>query len=227
LLINFTGTFLSARHVIVAGEVDVRDHSGFLGLCPRNESGNVASRILHRDLAIEPWDVCIGQVNFNCETPLTLKDVQVNVCRDVAAYGYPITAQNVSADQFWMYGRGFKGYIHREVKSHHFPDATHPDSFETSFAMPHGLSGSPLIVHDQHCEIVVGVCAGANRGETIDFMLEEVNDKGEIFREKTVRVEEYGIAHDIRPLFGWKPSGFSGPTLLELGADAHRDASRV
>src|SRR5438132_9755692 len=69
--INSEGTFLSARHVIVTGEADVKDHGGFLGLCIRADSENVAPRILHHDLADEPYDVCVGQADFKCETLLT------------------------------------------------------------------------------------------------------------------------------------------------------------
>lgn len=219
--INSEGAFLSATHVISSGEEDVKRHGGFLGLCVRIDSGNIASRILHCDLADNPYDICVGEVSFKCETLLTFQKSEISTWRDVATFGYPTNSQNISLEQFWMYGRGFKGYIHRLVKSNQFPNVVHPDSFETNSAMPRGLSGSPLFVHNEPKDIVVGICVGANSSETLDFMFEEVNDAGEIFREKKVRVEEYGLAHDIRSLFEWRPSGFSGRTLFELGANEH------
>lgn len=125
---------------------------------------------------------------------------------------------NVSPQAFWIYGRGFKGYVHRLVKVGEFAAGGHPDAFEVSFAMHPGLSGAPLFLHAGPRDVAVGVCVGANRAETVDFDYEEILEGGEIRREKRLRVEEYGIAHDLRPLLGWRPPVLKGLTLAEVAA---------
>jgi len=81
--------------------------------------------------------------------------------------------------------------------------------------MPQGLSGSPLFVPGAQNGIAIGVCVGVNRGETTEYMFEEINANGETLREKRVRIEEYGLAHDLRPLLSWRPSSLGGRSLAE------------
>jgi hypothetical protein len=218
--INDSGVFLTARHVVENGQKDINAKGGFLGLCvrPPGPGGNVACPIGSVDYADMPYDVCVGRAAGKFRTMLTLANVQVHAWRDVATYGYPETALNVSPTEFWMYGRGFRGYVHREVKKGHLLGTDHPDAFETSFSMPPGLSGAPLFIHQLPRDVVVGICVGVNRGESTEFLLEEVVENGEVRREKRVRIEEYGLAHDLRPLLDWQPAGFGGLTLLAISA---------
>jgi hypothetical protein len=115
-----------------------------------------------------------------------------------------------------MYGRGFRGYVHREVKAGQLQGGSHPDAFETSFTMPQGLSGGPLFLTGSQQEVVIGVCVGVNRGETTEFLFEEVQADGRLVTERRVRIEEYGIAHDVRPLLDWRPANLGGLTLREV-----------
>jgi hypothetical protein len=112
-----------------------------------------------------------------------------------------------------MYARGFKGYVHREVKAGQLPGSPHPDRFETSFRMPPGLSGAPLFVSDGGRHVVIGVCVGVNTSELTDYLVEEVTANGAVNRERRVRIEEYGIAHDLHPLLDSRPPVFKGRTL--------------
>jgi len=217
--INGSGAFLTARHVVDAGNDDVARRKGFLGLCvrPPGDAGNVAVPINTVEVAAPPYDICIGRVNAKFPTKLTLADVAVHTWRDVATFGYPVTAHNVSLTEFWIYGRGFKGYVHREVKTGQLP-RTHPDAIETNFSMPLGLSGAPVFIHSEPRDVVVGVCVGTNRGESTEFLLEEVLENGEVRKERRVRIEEYGLAHDLRPLLGARPPTFGGLSLLDIAA---------
>jgi hypothetical protein len=43
-----------------------------------------------------------------------------------------------------------------------------------------------------------------------------VKDGSEEFREEVTRVEEFGIAHDVRPILEWKPSILDGKSLREF-----------
>lgn len=220
--VNSVGVFMTARHVFETGSNSVTQHGGFLGLCVRPPSGggNVAAKILSVDHADPPYDISIGICNGSFPTLLAVQPADVTTWRDVATFGYPETALNVSPQAFWIYGRGFKGYVHRLVKRGEFAAGGHPDTFEVSFSMPPGLSGAPLFLHAQPRDVVVGVCVGANRAEAVDFQYEEILEGGEIRREKRLRIEEYGIAHDIRPLLGWKPAVLRGRTLAEATTHA-------
>lgn len=216
--VNDAGVFITARHVVEKGSDAVAGHGGFLGLCvrPPGGAGNVAAKILSFDHADPPYDVSIGTCNGSFPTLLTVKDADVATWRDVATFGYPETALNISPQAFWIYGRGFKGYVHRLVKFGELPAGGHPNAFEVSFAMPPGLSGAPLFLHSEPRDVVVGVCVGANRAETVDFDCEEILESGEIRRERRLRVEEYGIAHDLRPLLDWKPPALKGLTVADV-----------
>lgn len=214
------GVFLTARHVLDDAKRAVEECGGFLGLCvrPPESRGNVACSITSIEAAESPYDVSVGTVGANFPSYLTLADVPVNVWREVASYGYPSTAQNRSNDEFWMYGRGFRGYVHREVRTGQLPGNPHPHAFETSFSMPQGLSGGPLFVPGSSSDVAIGVCVGVNRGETTEYMFEEVQANGRTLTERRVRVEEYGIAHDLRPLLSWRPSNLGGRSLAEVAA---------
>lgn len=216
--INGNGVFLTASHVMSAAYQSIEVSGGFIGLCirPADGSGNVASRVTSIDEAKPPYDICIGTVDANFPTSLTLGNSPVTVWQEVASYGYPATAQNRTAGEFWMYGRGFRGYVHRLVAVGQMPGATHPDAFETSFPMPQGLSGSPLFVRGPEKNSVIGICVGVNRGESTEFLLEELQANGELITERRVRIEEYGIAHDLRPLLDWQPANLGGHTLRDI-----------
>ena len=219
--ISHSGIFLTASHVIDEATQAEGAQGGFLGLCgrPPDGGGNVACPITSFEAAAAPYDISVGTIDAGFPNILTLGDVPIGVWREVVSYGYPATAQNLSNNEFWMYGRGFKGYVHREVKSGQLPGNPHPDAFETSFSMPQGLSGSPLFVYTPSSQIAVGVCVGVTRGETTEYMFEEVQANGETHREMRIRVEEYGLAHDLRPLLGWRPSNLGGRSLAEVAAE--------
>lgn len=215
--INDSGTFLTAQHVIDEARRNVAELGGFLGLCvrPPGAAGSVACPVITTDAAAAPYDVCVGTIDAGFPTTLTLSNISVHTWSDVTTFGYPTTAQNVTPNEFWIYGRGLKGYLHRHAKAGQLQGGRHPDAFETSFAMPKGLSGAPLFVYNNPRDIVIGVCVGVNSGETTEFMLEEVQDNGEVRTERRVRVEEYGLAHDLRPLLDFRPVNLDGQTLVE------------
>jgi hypothetical protein len=218
--IDEAGTFITAGHVVRDGYASTENSNMFLGLCPRptGSETNVACRIVKHELAPAPFDVAFGKVDQSFPTNLTLASAVVGTWRDVATYGYPVTSQNVSAEGFWMYGRGFKGYVHREIGKGHLRGGNHPDAFETSFSMPKGLSGAPLFVRAEPKDIVVGVCVGTNRGESVEFLLEELQKDGTVRIERSSRIEEYGLAHDLRPLLQLRSRVLGDRTLAECAA---------
>ncbi|MBP0118345.1 MAG: trypsin-like peptidase domain-containing protein [Candidatus Nitrotoga sp.] len=218
--INGNGVFLTASHVMDAANKSIKMSGDFIGLCPRPIDGNVnvACRITSFDKAKSPYDICVGIVDANYPTLLTLADVPVDTWQDVTSWGYPGTAQNRTAGEFWMYGRGFKGYIHRLATTGQMPGVPHPDAFEISFSVPQGLSGSPLFTQGPQMYSVIGVCTGVNRGETTEYLSEELQENGMLTRERHVKIEEYGIAQSLRPLLDWQPANLDGRTLREVSS---------
>jgi S1-C subfamily serine protease len=216
--VGVQGVFITATHVIDAADEGVKLRGGFVGLCIRyaDKPENLAVRIASIDAAPPPYDISVGKITANIPSWLTLGQKPITVFQDVAAYGFPATAQNHSNHEFWMHGRGFRGYVHRPVASGDLEGSPHPDAFELSFSMPQGLSGAPLFTYDPNGDVAIGVCVGINRGESTEFVIEEVQDDGKVFIEKRVRVEEYGIAHDLRPLLSWRPANLEGHSLEDV-----------
>jgi hypothetical protein len=113
--------------------------------------------------------------------------------------------------------RTHKGYIQRLLDPEDFPGGDHAKSFELSFNVSHGLSGSPLIVQvGSHAGSVIGVCVGSYRTQLVDYATLLVNEDGKRLEEKHLIVEAYGIAHDTTPLLDWSPSFLSGEQLRNL-----------
>jgi len=94
-----------------------------------------------------------------------------------------------------------------------FPSEGHVPSFELSFNIGHGLSGSPLLTSSAS---VIGVCVGSHRVEIVDYASVFVEDDGKSFSEKHLMIESYGISHDVSSILDWKPSLFGGDALRNL-----------
>jgi hypothetical protein len=45
----------------------------------------------------------------------------------------------------------------------------------------------------------------------------EIDEGGNRFREKHLKVEHFGIAHDVTSLIEWAPDCFRGKTLARIG----------
>ncbi|CAN5329619.1 hypothetical protein BH10ACI1_BH10ACI1_03310 [soil metagenome] len=217
--INSSGGFITARHVIEEGLQDVERNGGFLGLCAKPEDGsigNIALPIQEFEFAESPFDITVGKAKYQCESYLQLSDIEVSMWREIATLGYPESALNIKPDDFRIHLRGYKGYLLREIQKGDIALGEHPSSFETNFLISRGLSGSPLFVPAQPKCFVIGVCVGSHRSELVDYQFVETTEDGKEFKETRLRVEEYGIAHDIRPLLSWKLNMYNGKTLKEI-----------
>jgi len=112
--------------------------------------------------------------------------------------------------------RAQRGHIQRLIAPNELPFDENPPAFELSFLISRGMSGSPIFIHSQPRDIVVGVCVSSFRSETIDDEFIEVRDDGSKYVERKMKIEEFGIAHDLRPLLDWKPSVLSGDSLGDV-----------
>lgn len=217
--INPSGIFLTARHVIEAAVEHVKKKDRIFGLCQKDDKGlsvksGVAS-VEAYEFAPEPYDVAIGRSSAGAKTLLTLAPLEVEVWKDVATYGYPLGITDMASDKISINLRAHKGYIQRLIKPGELKISKNPDAFELSFTLSRGLSGSPLFVHQEPRDIVIGICVGTVRTEETDFELTEVDDAGHIYRESRLKIEQFGMAHDIRGLHSWKPKLLNGQSLLE------------
>jgi hypothetical protein len=79
--------------------------------------------------------------------------------------------------------------------------------------LPGRLSNAPVRVHDPApapYDVSVGETGIRSAGAFAFFP--------GMLREKHLKVEEYGVADDLRPLFSWQPPCLNGRTLAEVNA---------
>lgn len=217
--INRSGIFLTARHVLESGLVDAEKKGRTLGLCQKLDAGRSpksgVAQLVEYEFAPEPYDVAIGRSTAGVETLLTLAPLEVDVWENVAAYGYPLNITDMEVEKISINLRAHKGYIQRLIRPGELKISKNPDAFELSFSLSRGLSGSPLFVHRKPKDIVIGVCVGTFRNEETDFELTEVDDDGRIYKESRLKIEQFGMAHDIRGLHSWRPKLLDGQSLIE------------
>lgn len=228
-LISNDGTFLTARHVIEEGLVATVAHGGRLGIFPMQAVGGISrsltAAILCHEFAPEPYDIAICTTAYQAKTFFRLTIRAVEVWQDIATTGYPASNINRTAEQYEVQQRAHKGYIQRCVPAGRLPIGRHPDTFEVSFPITQGLSGAPLFIHEANYESIIGVCVGSLTSRVVAYE-ETMHIEGttEEKVEQVRRVEEFGIAHDLRPLANWTPGCVGGMTLLEL-SERHWNAS--
>jgi hypothetical protein len=182
---------------------------GKIGIFPRQQTGGVCFSLTvpvdSYEFAPSPFDVAIGTTNYPVSSFLRLSNRAVEVWQDVATSGYAADLAGESGDEYQVQQRAHKGYLQRLMQKGRLGTDHHPDSFETSFPITQGMSGAPLFVHEQAHEDVIGICVGSRRSQVVDFSHTEVKDGGATFSEKTVRIQEFGAANDIRGLLSWEP----------------------
>lgn len=225
--INSRGVFVTARHVIENCEADVVANGGRIGLVMRKPGDNkyrYHTDIVHFTCHDPPYDVAVGVADKPSTAAFLFGEgCKVLVWDDVYTAGYPETAMHQLADQFRIDARGHKGQVLRKLPPGHFLVHPHPDVIELSFPITKGLSGAPLVLRDQHDAdgnplpyfVLIGVCVGNQPSEIVDFSHTEVTEEGNEFKETKSRIEEYGIAHDIRPLADWRPACLGDMTLRD------------
>ena len=159
--------------------------------------------VLEDEAAPEPYDACLLQTDYlNRRTFLTFGGPPVEVWQDVATCGYPINALTGPPEALFLNLRAHRGYVQRILKPDDLPFGPHPAGFELSFLLSRGLSGAPLFVKGKFKDIAIGICTSSMRSETIENQRTEVLEGGETYRELQLRIDEFGVAQDLRPLSG-------------------------
>jgi hypothetical protein len=122
----------------------------------------------------------------------------------VMTFGHPESALlNAPVGPISFGLRHHKGYIIRKLEAGHFLTQPHPRIYE----LPPRISGVLVDTRfmPRHALHLIGVRVGNQESETVAFSHTEVVDGSATFREKTSKIELYGLAHDLLPLADWAP----------------------
>lgn len=209
-LIGPNGQFITAAHVLREAEAACVGTGRRVGVAPMvaENGGPARTRVVPIDQsedAAPPYDVAVFKTEYASESPLRFIPVEVGPWKDCATLGYPSQAVMPAGDRIELQARALKGYVQRTVPAGRAERPGHPDSFETSFVITRGMSGSPLFIHLGEHDALIGVCVGSIRSEIA------ATDVEPVALERVVRLEEYGWAHDIRALADWAPDIFGQP----------------
>lgn len=218
------GVFLTARHVVEAARSEATRRSCQIGLVTKADHGksdrSMVTPLTSIEFAPAPYDVAVGKVSYRPQTFLHLGNRNIAEWQDVATLGYPENAVEGEPGSILLQMRCLKGYIQRTLQAGISGITAGPQSFEISFLLSRGLSGAPLFIHQQPRDLVIGVCVGSHKREIVAHQYSEVDIDGKRYTEKVMSIEQYGIAHDLRPLHNWKPKLLEGSTLVHEGSSA-------
>lgn len=207
-LINGIGHFLTARHVIEQAYAAVEGTELGVAVLLKGENGSHESTraaFIHKYIhAPDPYDLTLGFTGYKSPTWIKLEAMNIAEWQDVAMLGYPVAAVGGEIDNIRINLRALKGYVQRLTAPSDMKIGKHPDGFELSFNISPGMSGAPLFVPTDDGFCVVGVGVSSFRGETIEAEIEEIQEDGSIFKESRRKIEEFGFAHDIRPLLEYE-----------------------
>ena len=218
--INGEGVFLTARHVL-QGTPQAKVHELVYGLCIKSEdtlAPNVFAILRSWESAPEPYDIALGRVDARSRSWFSRPEgTGAAPWRDVAALGYPETALNTAAGNFNIHARMLKGYVQRLVDAGEIDlIAPHPVCYELSFAVTSGMSGAPLFAAEGGRQELMGVCVGSYSAEVTEYRSTLVEDDGGRLEERSVKVEQIGIAECLLPLLAWTPESQGGRSLADL-----------
>lgn len=214
------GYFLTARHVLEQALGAANKSGQEVCLVVKGKHGHSdESRVVkleRYEFAPEPYDIAAGWISYHPSSPLKVHPVAVHVWQDVAALGYPESASTMDGEALWMNVRGYRGHVQRPTISCDMPLGRHPNGFELSFLLGPGSSGAPVFIVPD--EILIGVGVGSYSFEHVENEFTEIDHEGRQYRERRVRIEQFGFAHDISGLLDWKADIFVGATLQEVAA---------
>jgi Trypsin-like peptidase domain len=218
-LIGTRGVFLTARHVLEVALIEAERDGLHVAIIGKGVDGttqdSTASVVQQHEYAPQPFDVAVGISAYSARSLLTLQPMDCEAWKDVATFGYPTQAVSGPAEALNLNLRCHKGYVQRLLIPGDLHIGQHPKAFETSFLIGRGMSGAPLFVHAEPQDIVIGVCVGSARSEVIEDEVLEVQENGTSYKELKLKIEQFGIAHNIGELLDWKPAMLSGRTLQE------------
>ena len=209
--INSCGAFITAKHVIeqAAGAAEKHGNKIALVMCkPGDDAHRHVGHIQNISFAEAPYDVAVGYVaepSKSCFAPANTGKVWA--WQDVYAAGYAESAVSRDGTSVRPDTRSLKGYVVRKVSPGRFlaDVGDHPAAFEVDFAIPHCMSGAPLVLR-------YGPDETPPPGEPFPLLGVCVASEAITIGKDT---EYYGVVHDLWPLRNWKPDCLGGETLFK------------
>jgi Trypsin-like peptidase domain len=214
------GYFMTAGHVVSDAFSEAASSSLRVGLIVKADNGSSAEPVVFLldlsdvERAPSPYDITVGHVSYYPDTPLRISSTSLSMWQEVATMGYPASSTVPEVDGLWVNLRGHKGYIQRQTLPRDIHAGDHPNGIELSFLLSPGMSGCPIFTTAD--EIVVGVGVSSIQSEMLDSQVLEVIDDTKTYRERTIKLEQFGFAHDIAGLLQWRAEIFDGQTLEEV-----------
>lgn len=170
------GDALTAAHVIPESDKLEKGHTLVAILMYK---GKQQICWINKSLSFAEIDVALIQVNIKPTKILSISAEIINAGEDVTTIGYP----SHSVNNCGLEARVLKGYVTLAHKN-----------IELNFAVPAGMSGSPVIINNK----VVAISTGRVKSEElIDYYEEELkidNNKESIKITEVKNVIHYGIA---------------------------------
>jgi len=187
-LINSTGYFVTASHVLRKGEIDIQENGGQLCVIPTQAIDGKPVTLAYPIFAMEhapaSFDISVIRTSYECATFFRLGQRDVEVWQEVATLGYPMSVTHKTAEEYRVRQRGHRGYVQRWIRAGEGVFDS-PSSFELSFPVTRGLSGAPLFIHQRdNSVLVIGVCVGSLSTESVDYESIIVEEGGQRSRKR-------------------------------------------
>ncbi|SLN63832.1 hypothetical protein ROA7450_03354 [Roseovarius albus] len=216
-LISQSGLFMTAAHVLKTALSRVENYGQFCGVVGTSSEGTFVTDILSYEYAPNGQDIAVGISNYTHKTHYRISDAECDVWQRVATCGFPEDAISIDGEnKITTPLRAYKGIIQRNIREGHLALMPRSKGYELSFSPSPGLSGAPLFIYHKDHNEVVGVCVGSFKSEQVEDEITEVNESGETYTEKRVRITQYGIAESLTELCDWTPSFLGGTRLSDF-----------
>ena len=217
--IDNDGVFLTARHVL--REIKYKSPQVEAGLNVKAEhtgAANLFAPLRNWESAPEPYDIAIGRVAVRSRSWFSVSERRpASPWKDIATLGYPETALNCEDSNFNIHLRALKGYVQRHVASDEIAlIRPHPECYELNFPIASGMSGAPLFAPISNRQELLGICVGSYGAETTDYHSTQVLEGGNRLEERSIKVEQIGVAQSILPLLDWVPDLLGGQPIERL-----------
>jgi hypothetical protein len=215
-LISDGGLFMTASHVLKEAIANEASHGHSIGIVGIDANGTQIARLLHYEFAPNGQDVAVGLSAFKHKTYYHISEAKYLEWQRVAACGFPEDAISVTDNKIRQPLRAYKGIIQRVIAKDCLALMPKSKGYELSFSPSPGVSGAPLFIYRGEYGEVAGVCVGSFRSEQVEDEITQINDNGERYTEKRVRITQYGLAESLDELFDWKPDFLHGASLAEV-----------
>jgi len=144
------------------------------------------------------YDICLCQSScpdIDVFWPFT-DETFINLGSDVEVYSY--VYEPIGADELPFRQRYMKGHVSGLSR-----EKSYPDSFELSFPILFGMSGSPLVAHfpiqgeTKRKTCIAGIVYGSRESQVVHHTIVESDD----FEERVSKIVELGLSYQPSAIF--------------------------